>query len=338
MQPALLWDKLDGNRVKCRTCQWYCRINDGHYGVCRMYRNEAGQLFNLNYARISSMAVDPIEKKPLYHFYPGSKVFSLGTWGCNFHCRGCQNWEIACPETDDGLLRSRRLLPEQAVMMALEADCGGIAWTYNEPSIWLEYTLETARIAKKQGLYTVYVTNGYASAEQLEAIGPYLDAWRVDIKGFSDAAYREIGGIPHFEGILRIAERAARDWAMHLEVVTNIIPGINDDDKQLSGIAGWIARELGPLTPWHVTRFYPRRQMDNHEATPPATLERARRLGRAAGLEFVYLGNLPGNEYSNTVCYHCGREVVRRSGFSAVATGLDGARCRYCGAELNFRR
>jgi pyruvate formate lyase activating enzyme len=337
MHPALLWEKLPENRVKCRTCQWYCQINDSKLGVCRMYKNEAGTLYNLNYAKVSSIAVDPIEKKPLYHFHPGTRVFSLGSWGCNFHCRGCQNWEIACPETDEGLQRSREMMPAQAVSMAESSGCAGIAWTYNEPSVWLEYTLESAKLAKEKGLYTVYVTNGYASIEHLDAIGPYLDAWRVDIKGFRDDTYKKIGRIPHFEGILSIAERAKDKWGMHVEVVTNVIPGVNDDDEQIAGIADWIARKLGKLTPWHITRFHPHRQMRDYPATPVATLEHAYEHGKAAGLKFVYLGNVPGNEHADTVCYQCGKVAVERTGFSAKITGLEGTKCRYCGADLNFR-
>jgi pyruvate formate lyase activating enzyme len=301
-----------------------------------MYRNDGGALVNLNYARVSSLAVDPIEKKPLYHFHPGTTVFSLGSWGCNFHCRGCQNWGIACPNDDAGLQMSREILPAQAVAMAQNSGCAGIAWTYNEPSIWLEYTLESAKLAKAKGLYTAYVTNGYASEEQLDAIGPYLDAWRVDIKGFNDETYARIGKIHHFEGILAVAERAKVKWHMHVEVVTNVIPGVNDDDAQIAGIADWIARKLGKDTPWHITRFHPHREMRDYPATPLETLEHAYEHGKAAGLQFVYLGNVPGNEHADTVCPSCSNRVIERSGFSARIFGLDGSRCKNCGTELNI--
>ncbi len=337
MHPALLWEKLPEKRVKCHSCQWYCQINEGNEGVCNMYRNEAGELFNLNYAKVSSVAVDPIEKKPLYHFHPGTDVFSLGSWGCNFHCKGCQNWEIACPETDESVKHSREILPAQAVAMAQNNGCAGIAWTYNEPSIWLEYTLETAKLAKENGLYTAYVTNGYASREHLDAIGPYLDAWRVDIKGFNDDTYKAIGKVPHFEGILSTAERAKAKWGMHVEVVTNLTPGINDDDEQIAGIADWIARKLGKDTPWHITRFHPHRLMRDYPATPIETLEHAYEHGKSAGLNFVYLGNVPDNEHSDTICPYCGNRAVIRTGFSSRAVGLNGSKCANCGTDLNFR-
>lgn len=337
MQEALLYEKLPGAIVRCGTCQWRCRINLGRYGVCGMYRNQKGTLYNLNYAMVSSCAVDPVEKKPLFHFHPGTLCFSLGTLGCNFHCKHCQNWEIST--ADSGAIRDncRELTPEQAVALAEQSGCRGIAWTYNEPAIWLEYALACARIAREHGLYTVYVTNGYATPEQLDTIGPYLGAWRVDIKGFSDAFYRELAGVPRWREILAVTERAKEKWGMHVEVVTNIIPTMNDDDEQLGGIAAWIHNKLGELTPWHVTRFHPQHNMTHLPATPVATIDRACEIGRRAGLKFVYAGNVPGHESESTRCPSCGEVCVARNGFQARTNGLDGSRCRRCGAELNIR-
>jgi pyruvate formate lyase activating enzyme len=221
--------------------------------------------------------------------------------------------------------------------MARRSHCQGIAWTYNEPSIWFEYTLDSARLAKEHNLYTVYVTNGYLSLEALDTIGPYLDAWRVDIKGFSDALYRSIARINRWQGILDVAKRAKNRWNMHVEVVTNIIPTMNDDDSQLEGIASWIKDNLGELTPWHVTRFYPQRNITDLPPTPIATLERAFNIGHKAGLKFVYAGNVPGHSRENTVCYNCGQLVVRRFGYQTEVVGLNGSKCQFCGAELNFR-
>jgi pyruvate formate lyase activating enzyme len=330
----MLCETLSGGRVRCHVCQWMCRINPGKVGVCRMYINRDGTLYNMNYAEISSMAPDHIEKKPLFHFFPGTYAFSLGSWGCNFHCKGCQNWEISCADIPRG---SRQLLPEKEIELAKDYNCQGIAWTYNEPAIWLEYTLDSARKAKENNLYTVYVTNGYATPEALDTIGPFLDAWRVDVKGFTDEFYREIAKIPHWRGILDVARRAREKWHMHVEVVTNVIPTMNDDDEQLKDLASWIRSDLGELTPWHVTRFYPMRQFTNVPATPIPTLEKAYRIGKEAGLKFVYLGNVPGHDYENTVCYSCGRTVVRRIGYDTQVLGLDGSKCKFCGAELNFR-
>jgi len=337
MHEAMLYEKLPGSRVQCHTCQWHCTIGPGKSGVCRMYHNEGGILYNMNYAQASSIAADPIEKKPLFHFFPASLAFSIGGWGCNFHCQDCQNWEISCPETSEPWLGSREVQPEIAIELAKRYRCQGIAWTYNEPSIWFEYTLDSARLARENNLYTVYVTNGYLSPEALDAIGPYLDAWRVDVKGFSDPLYRNLARIRHWQGILEVARRAKDKWGMHIEVVTNIIPTMNDDDAQLEGIARWIKDELGELTPWHVTRFYPHHHMINLSPTPVATLEHACSIGQKVGLKFTYAGNVPGHRSENTFCYNCGKLIVQRLGYQTEVVGLDGSSCKFCGAELNFR-
>jgi pyruvate formate lyase activating enzyme len=337
MREAVLYERLPDDRVRCNTCQWRCRINPGKYGVCGMYRNQAGRLFNLNYARVSSVAADPVEKKPLFHFYPGSLCFSLGTLGCNFHCRHCQNWEISTANSNSLSYGCRQLTPAASIDLAVKNHCQGIAWTYNEPAIWLEHTLESARFAKEKDLYTIYVTNGYATPEALDIIGPFLDAWRVDIKGFTGEFYKKLSGVPHWREILDVTKRAKEKWDMHIEVVTNIIPTMNDDDAQLEGIAGWIKKELGELTPWHVTRFYPQHRLVNLPPTPIATIEKAVEIGKRAGLKFIYAGNIPGHDSESTRCYACGQVVVKRFGYDTEVSGLNGSRCRNCGAELNFR-
>jgi pyruvate formate lyase activating enzyme len=337
MREAVLYDKLPDSRVRCRTCQWRCRINPGKYGACGMYQNKEGALFNLNYARISSAAADPIEKKPLFHFHPGTLCFSLGTLGCNFQCKHCQNWEISTADSASLLSACRELLPEAAIKLAKQSGCKGIAWTYNEPIIWFEYTLDSARLAKQNNLYTVYVTNGFATPDALDTIGPYLDAWRVDIKGFTDDFYRKLAGVPHWREILDVTKRAKEKWRMHVEVVTNIIPTMNDDDAQLTGLAQWIHDELGELTPWHVTRFYPHHQLTDLPPTPLETIEKACEIGKKAGLKFVYAGNVPGHGSESTRCYSCGKTVVKRIGYDTEVSGLNGSACRYCGADLNFR-
>ncbi len=330
----MLHESLPGGKVRCHVCQWRCLVSPGNLGVCRMRVNRDGKLYAMNYGEVSSIAADHIEKKPLFHFFPGTYAFSVGGWGCNFHCKGCQNWGISCADIPP---ESQQLSPEKEIELTGKHDCQGIAWTYNEPAIWLEYTLDSARLAGENGLYTVYVTNGYATPEALDAIGPWLDAWRVDIKGFSDGFYRQLTGIPHWRGILDVAARAREKWNMHVEVVTNIIPTMNDDDEQLKGIAGWIRDTLGDLTPWHVTRFHPLYEFAHVPATPVSTLERAHMIGQEAGLKFVYLGNVPGHRYEDTVCYSCGKTAVHRTGYHTRVVGLDGSRCKSCGAELNFR-
>jgi pyruvate formate lyase activating enzyme len=337
MYEAMLYEKLPNSRVRCNICQWRCTIGEGKFGVCRVYQNRGGTLYNLNYAATSSVAVDPIEKKPLFHFFPASQAFSIGGWGCNFHCQDCQNWEIACPVANEPWLGSQEIQPQVAVELAKRYNCQGIAWTYNEPSIWFEYTLDSAKLAKENNLYTVYVTNGYLTPEALDTIGPYLDAWRVDVKGFTDSFYQKLAKVTRWRGILEVAQRAKVKWNMHVEVVTNIIPTMNDDDQQLEGIAHWIRDELGELTPWHVTRFYPHHYMMDLPPTSISTLEHAYNIGQKAGLKFVYAGNVPGHKSENTFCYSCGKLLVQRFGYQTKIIGMDDSRCKFCGAEVNFR-
>jgi pyruvate formate lyase activating enzyme len=345
MREAILYERLVGNSVRCHVCQWRCRIAPGHYGACKTRLNRAGTLFTMIYSEVSSVAVDPIEKKPLFHFHPGTRVYSVGTWGCSFHCRHCQNWQISYARPGDAgwtvdgeIVASRSLTPAQTVALAKREGCAGLAWTYNEPSIWLEHTLEAARLAKDAGLYTVYVTNGFMTAEALDEIGPHLDAFRVDVKGFDDRAYSGLTGIPRgrWQGILKVAERARDRWDMHVEVVTNVVPGFNDDQGQLRAIAEWIVVRLGSDTPWHLTRSFPQAELRQAQPTPLATLSRAREIGREAGLAFVYLGNVGGEE--DTVCPRCGAIAIQRAGYRTRASGLDEqGRCRGCGANMNVR-
>ncbi len=338
MHEAMLYERLPNSRVRCHIGQWRCNVGPGKSGVCKMYQNKDGVLYNMNYAQASSVAADPIEKKPLFHFFPGSLALSLGSWGCNFHCQDCQNWEISCPVSDEPWQGSREIQPQAAIELAKRYQCQGIAWTYNEPTIWFEYTFDSAKLAKDNDLYTVYVTNGYMTPEALDTIGPYLDTWRVDVKGFTDSFHQKLAKIPRWRGILEVTKRAKDKWNMHVEVITNIIPTMNDDDQQLEGIAHWIRDELGELTPWHVTRFYPHHYMSNLPPTPISTLEHAYDIGKKVGLKFVYAGNVPGHGSESTICYHCGNLIVQRFGYQTKVVGLEDSRCKFCGAELNFKR
>ncbi len=337
---ALLYEVLPGSAVRCHVCQWRCRIQPGKLGACHMRRNDEGTLYLLNYADVSSVAADPVEKKPLFHFFPGSQVFSLGTWGCNFHCLHCQNWQISFGTPEQVAGYSQHMPAELAVSLAKQYGCQGIAWTYNEPTIWFEYTLDSARLAKEAGLYTVYVTNGYITPEALDTIGPYLDAFRVDIKGFTDQVYVGLAKIKRWREVLAAAVRAQERWGMHVEVITNLIPTLNDDPEQLTGLATWVRDNLGPDTPWHVTRFYPQHQMRHLPPTPIESLERAYDIGKGVGLRFVYVGNVPTHPGENTVCNSCGQTAVRRVGYHTEILGLDpnmSGRCARCGTDLNFK-
>lgn len=338
LRETVLYERLAGERVRCHVCQWRCVIAPGAWGHCRTRVNRDGVLQSVIYGVVSSAAADPVEKKPVFHYRPGSQVFSLGSLGCNFRCSFCQNWQIAYADGSSGEPQDAYLSAERAVKMALEQGCTGMAWTYNEPSIWLEYTLDCARLAKQAGLYTVYVTNGYASEEALDLIGPYLDVYRVDCKSYSPGFYRDLIGVEGPEGVRRVAERARRRWSMHVEVVTNLVPGHNDEPEELRRLARWIRDALGPETPWHITRFFPHARLSHLPATPLSTLTMAQQLAKSEGLAFVYLGNVPPGEGENTYCPTGGELVVARSGYRTrlVAVRPDG-KCVAHGTDLNLR-
>ncbi len=333
---TLVYDKLDDGKVRCGICQRRCIIPPGGFGYCATRKNEDGKLLSLIFAEVSTWRVSPIEIKPLFHFHPGSKALSLGSLGCNFRCIGCQNWEIAHAtlEGEADHQYTEQILPEKAVELAKSMGCAGMSWTYNEPTIWFEYTLRSAALAKKAGLYTNYVTNGFITEEALDLIGPHLDSFRVDLKGFSEDFYRRIAHVEDFLGILRVTERAKSKWGVHVEVITNVIPGYNDDDEQLRGIADWILSTLGGDTPWHLTRFIPHLELSSVPSTPIPALERGREIGVRAGLRFVYLGNVPGHPAENTYCPKCGELLIRRFNYSISFRQLEGLSCKSCGEHI----
>lgn len=331
---AMLFLQEEG-RVSCRLCPHFCKIKPDRYGFCGVRKNKNGKLYALNYGQVSSLAVDPIEKKPLFHFYPGSVTLSLGTIGCNLRCQHCQNWEIAHADMEKN--RGFKFFsPEEIIRLNQEYQSDGISFTYNEPTIWLEYALEVGKLAKKEGLYTVFVTNGYITREGLDTIAPYLSAYRVDLKGFSSTSYQQIARIKDFSPILEAARRALHHWKLHIEIVTNVIPTVNDSKAELKEIASFVCNELGEKTPWHVTRFYPHLEFSHLPPTPVSTLEKAREIGLEEGLNFVYLGNVPGHPFENTYCPQCQREVISRSGFSILSSKVKQGKCGFCGEDLNI--
>ena len=337
VKEALLYEKLPGRRVRCHICQRGCVIEDDQEGYCKTRRNRGGRLYSFIYGEASTWRRAPIEIKPVYHYLPGSFAFSLGSVGCNFLCPGCQNWEISFAREGKMALQTEYIAPENAVNMARELHCQGISWTYNEPALWLEYILDTARLAKLEGLYTNIVTNGSLSLEALDTLGPYLDVYRLDIKGFSQEAYRKIAHFSAWEGILTVASRAKHHWKMHVEVVTNVIPGYNDDLEQLGRLAAWIKAELGAETPWHITRFSPRWHLSHLRSTPVRTLERARQKAVSEGLEFVYLGNVRDHLARHTYCPGCGKRVIERNEWEQVVCDLRSGRCPECGTRIAGR-
>lgn len=334
MREALLWEP-DGDRIRCLLCPNDCRIAVGARGICGVRENRGGTLVALTYARVSSVAIDPIEKKPVFHFMPGTRALSLGSVGCSMRCGHCQNWQIS-RAGPDGVEPLDRLEPDAVVELARANQCEGVACTYNEPVIWAEYVLDVATVCKKAGLYTVMVTNGYITQAGLDLLGPVIDVWRADVKGFDDRTYRELCKVRSVAPVLAAAERAKAKWGMHVEIVTNVIPTVNDDEPTLSGIARWIHDSLGPDTPWHVTRFFPYLDLGYLPPTPVATLERAREIGREEGLHFVFVGNLHGSGGEDTVCPRCGALAIGRTGYQITERHIQDGRCTACGAPLGI--
>jgi pyruvate formate lyase activating enzyme len=298
---------------------------------------KGGTLYTLLYGSTSGVCADPIEKKPLYHFYPGTMVLSMGTRGCNFQCPGCQNWEISHDSPDEFARNLIPLTPEASVDMAIEEGCAGICWTYNDPTIWIEQTLEAMIVAQQRGLYSAYITNAYATPEHLDLIGPHLTAWRADIKGFSKETYKKISKIARWEPVLEMTKLAKSKYGMHVECVTNVTPTINDDPGELRALARWIRADLGETTPWHITRFHPYLDLSPLPPTPIPTLERAYEIGREEGLKYVYLGNVPGHDWENTYCHGCGTLLIERHHFAVRRARLFEGKCPKCGVDIPGR-
>jgi pyruvate formate lyase activating enzyme len=331
IKEAMFYEKLDDKKVHCKLCAQSCKISSGKRGFCRVRENRDGTLYTLNYNVVSSEALDPIEKKPLYHFYPGSAVYSLGSIGCNFRCRHCQNWTISQVEVDTS--QSREISPETAVSRALQFGARSIAWTYNEPTIWYEYTYDCARLAKEAGLATVYVTNGYITPEALEKISPYLDAFRVDFKAFNNEFYRKMASA-RLEPVLE-ATKLAHELGMHIEVVNLVIPTYNDDPEELRAMSRWIYENLGADTPVHFTRFHPYYQLTDVPPTPLETLEMAYDIAKEEGLHYIYIGNVPGSGKENTFCPECNQLLIKRGMFDTEEYNIteDNA-CPQCGKDI----
>ncbi|WP_340818642.1 AmmeMemoRadiSam system radical SAM enzyme [Methanolobus sp. WCC4] len=331
IREAMLYDRLDDGKVRCKLCSHRCRIAPGKRGICAVRENREGTLYTLNYNVVSSEALDPIEKKPLFHFHPGSLAYSLGTIGCNFRCKHCQNWTISQIDIDEA--NAIEITPERAVERAVASGAEVIAWTYNEPTIWFEYTYDCAKLAKEAGLATAYITNGYITKEGLEMIAPYLDAFRVDIKAFTEEFYHDIASAK-LAPVLESA-KLARELGMHVEVVNLIIPTLNDSPEEIREMCVWVRENLGEDTPVHFTRFHPYYKLQNIPSTPLATLERAYDIAGEEGLRYIYIGNVAGTDYENTVCPQCGELLIKRGMFNIELNKLtDGTTCPRCGEHI----
>jgi pyruvate formate lyase activating enzyme len=331
VKEASYYTRAAGDVVHCGLCAQHCRIKPGELGLCGVRRNDGGTLVTLVYGLTIAENVDPIEKKPLFHFLPGSRSFSIATAGCNFRCRHCQNADISQLPREGGRIVGRPLAPADAVARAQAAGCASISYTYTEPTIFFEYARDTAALAKDAGLRNVFVTNGYITEQPLRDVAPVLDAANVDLKSFSDDFYKRICGA-RLQPVLDSLKRY-RELGIWLEVTTLVIPGENDSDEDLGGCARFIAEQLGRDVPWHVSGFHPTYLLTDRPPTPPETLRRARRLGLEAGLHFVYEGNVPG-EGEETACPGCGKPVIRRFGYAVRENRLRDGRCPDCNAAV----
>lgn len=319
---ALYYDRLDDNLVRCTLCPRECVIKSGKRGFCRAKENRSGELYSRIYAELSSIAMDPIEKKPLYHFYPGSQILSIGTVGCNLSCKFCQNWQISQVEA-----KTRRIKPEILIEQALHFKAKGIAYTYSEPMIWYEYILETSKKARQNGLTNVLVTNGVINQEPLKNLLPYIDAINLDVKAFNTDFYADLCGGDYLATVRETGELAAKNC--HLEVTTLLVPGLNDQQSEIKNIAHWLA-SMSSEIPWHLTRYFPSYQLDL-PATPVEHMKSLLKIAKEY-LDYVYLGNLK-RETNNTYCPQCNHPVIKRS--QSVVVDLNQGCCPQCGAKIS---
>lgn len=336
MQEAKFYKKLDGKIVACELCHQACLIKNNSAGTCRVRKNINGELFSLVYGYPVALNVDPIEKKPLFHFQPGSLSYSLGTLGCNFRCANCQNWDISqAVDIEREIKKISPAEPEKIVSDALANDCASISYTYNEPTIFTEYALEIMRLAREQNLKNVWVSNGYMSGPCLKAIIPYLDAINVDLKSIDENFYLKNCGAklrPILENL-----KTLKKSGVHLEITTLIIPGLSDGYEMLKTLAEFIVNELGTDTPWHVSKFSPAISWKLKKSSPTSEeiIFEACDIGKNAGLKYVYAGNLPGDERENTFCPACGELAIRRFGYEIERFDHHG-RCAYCDKNLDI--
>ncbi|NMC50982.1 MAG: AmmeMemoRadiSam system radical SAM enzyme [Desulfovibrio sp.] len=332
MHEAALWKPLENRRVQCRLCSHFCRIDEGKRGRCGVRENGDGRLYTLVYDKVAATNLDPVEKKPLYHFLPGTMSFSFGTMGCNLSCLFCQNAFLSQTPRTGGPIEGRKITPEELVAAALGSGASSISYTYSEPTIFFELMRDTARKAKEKGLKNIMVSNGFQSPQCLEELAPLIDAANIDLKAFTDDFYRKVCGARLEPVKKNLAHIRRLGW--WLEVTTLLIPGLNDSGSELREMAAFLVAELGADTPWHLSRFHPDYRMTDRPPTPESTLAMAKKIGVEAGLRFVYVGNLGPREQNDTLCPACGALLARRAGFSCGPVRLKNGTCPECGGAV----
>ncbi|RJP28229.1 MAG: AmmeMemoRadiSam system radical SAM enzyme [Candidatus Omnitrophota bacterium] len=329
-QEALFYKKLENNAVQCLLCPRFCLIAENNRGFCRVRENKSGKLYSISYARPVAIHVDPIEKKPLFHFLPSSKAFSIATAGCNLRCQFCQNWEISQRNPDE--IRYENLDPQQIVSMAVDSGSPVIAYTYTEPTIFYEYMLDTARLARQAGLKNVIHSAGFINEEPLRKLAKYLDAADIDLKAFNDDYYAKICG-GSLEPVLNTL-KVLKNENVHLEITTLILPGLNDNPDEIRAMCKWIKENLGADTPLHFSRFFPMYKLIALSPTPVSTLEKLRSIAMEEGLEYVYIGNVGGNAGENTYCPKCKKTVIGRKGYFIEQINVENGMCKFCKEKI----
>jgi len=334
MTEARLWSPLPGGTVSCHLCNHYCPIRPGKRGKCGVRENRDGKLYTLVYDKIAALNLDPVEKKPLYHFQPGTKTFSFATMGCNLNCTFCQNWSLSQTPREGGQIKGNIATPQQLVDEALRQKASSISYTYSEPTIFFELMQDTAKLAHENGLKNIMVSNGFMSTECLDELGGLMDAINVDLKCYTEDFYKDISGA-RLKPVLKNLIKIKHDLKWWLEVTTLLIPGKNDSPEELTQLTDFLANEVGTDTPWHISRFHPVYRMTDAPATDGDSLETAWNMGKKKGLKYVYIGNMPGLNRQDTYCPGCNKPLIGRAGFGLTTANLANGQCVKCGETIH---
>jgi pyruvate formate lyase activating enzyme len=333
LKQAVLWEQAEDKKVKCKLCNWRCLIADGKLGQCCVRKNIDGTLYSLNYYKVCAANPDPIEKKPLFHFQPCSQSFSIACVGCNFRCEFCQNWHISQAAIEEGRIDGQAISPQQIVEAAVLYDCKSIAYTYTEPTIFMELCNDCGRLAKERGLTNVFVSNGYETIEAIDFAAEWLNGINVDLKAFNEDYYKRLCHA-RLQPVLDTISYIANETDIWLEITTLLVPGENDSEDELKKLTDFIVTKAGPDVPWHISRFHPQYKYLDSVPTPVSSLERAYQIGKSAGLHYIYHGNLPGAKSESTFCSKCGRMLIERLGYRIIANHIKDSCCPDCGAEI----
>jgi pyruvate formate lyase activating enzyme len=334
LKQAVLWEPSgQDKKVRCMLCNWRCVIDEGRLGRCEVRKNIDGVLYALTYDKVCSANPDPIEKKPLFHFQPGSRSFSISTMGCNFRCEFCQNWQISQAALEEGRIDGEPIAPEHIVEAAVRGGCRSMAYTYTEPTVFMELCNDCGRLAKNRGLANVFVSNGFMTTEAIDFARDWLDGINIDLKAFTEDFYKRLCKA-RLQPVLDTIRYIAKETNIWLEITTLLIPGQNDSDDELKQLAGFIVNDVGADVPWHISRFHPQYKYLDSIPTPIDSLQRAFEIGKSAGLRYVYLGNVPGSKAESTFCYQCGRMLIERIGYRIATNSIKDSKCPDCGTHI----